>query len=176
MPEYQIPNIDGWMGPEELKWLFDRAGEMESIVEIGSWVGKSTHALLSGCKGTVWAVDHFLGSPAERGSTHALAVENPGEPFRRFKANVGHFENLKILEMDSIEASKKFERKSIDMVFIDGDHDFEAVKKDLMAWMPICKKLLCGHDASMGGVREALDACAVKKDGQVGDIWWSKIE
>ena len=64
---YQMPSpeIPGWMSAEELQWLFEQAGQHENIVEIGSWMGRSTHALLTGTKGKVIAVDTFQGSPAE---------------------------------------------------------------------------------------------------------------
>jgi hypothetical protein len=71
-------------------------------------------------------------------------------------ANVGHFPNLKVLKMDSTEAAKQFELKSVDFIFVDGDHDFQPFKKDLEAWVPICKKLICGHDLGEGGVTVAL--------------------
>ena len=55
--------ITGFMSEPELTQLYKWACECESIVEIGSWRGRSTHALLSGCKGKVYAVDHFGGNP-----------------------------------------------------------------------------------------------------------------
>jgi len=37
---YEPPNIAGWMGTVELQWLFEKAGQTQSIVEVGSWMGK----------------------------------------------------------------------------------------------------------------------------------------
>ena len=73
---YIIPNpaIDGWMDEKELNWLYTTALEMASVVEVGSWRGRSTSALLSGCKGPVFAVDTWKGSPDEINGTHADAV------------------------------------------------------------------------------------------------------
>ena len=50
-------NIKGWMSKEELQWLHNQSLKMNSIVEIGSWYGRSTHALVSGCNGNVYAID-----------------------------------------------------------------------------------------------------------------------
>ena len=158
--EYENPELDGFMTQQELEVLFQWAKRVESVVEVGSWVGRSTHALLSGCPGIVYAVDHFLGNTDERDGVHKLAKEvDVSEIFLR---NVGHFPNLKMLKMESTEAAKLFGDKSVDMVFIDGEHTREAVVGDLKAWMPKCRKTLCGHDAGMGGVVEALREMGLK--------------
>ena len=47
------------MYPAELEWLYKAAKRMKSIVEIGSWQGRSTYVLLSGCQGPVMAVDKW---------------------------------------------------------------------------------------------------------------------
>lgn len=146
-------DIDGWMGYEELQWLYNTAGCMETIVEIGSWKGRSTHALLSGCEGTVWAVDHFKGS---NGREFLLAEAKEKDIHKIFLGNVGHFKNLKVLKMNSLKASEQFEDGSVDMVFIDGDHAYEAVKADIKAWFPKARKLICGHDYPFRGVRKAV--------------------
>jgi hypothetical protein len=143
--DYILGNeIGGWMNGVELLWLFNTAKEMDSIVEIGSWKGRSTHALLSGCKGTVYAVDHFLGSKGERG--RIFAETRTRDVYKDFMANVGNFKNLKVLKMDSAEAVKQFEDKSVDMVFIDAGHTYEETLADIKRWLPKTKKIICGHD------------------------------
>jgi hypothetical protein len=144
--KYEMPNpvIEGWMSPDELSWIYDRACEMESIVEIGGWFGRSTHAMCLGCKGTVWSVDHFKGSPNELHSAHKPATER--DISVDFFKNVGHFKNLRQLRMYSVDAARLFEPKSVDMVFIDGCHIHEDALADLRAWYPIAKKIVCGHD------------------------------
>ena len=56
--------------------------------------------------------------------------------------------------MDSLDAAKTFKDKSVDMVFIDGGHEYEEVKADIEAWLPKTKKLICGHDHG-GGIERA---------------------
>jgi len=164
---YDAPDIQGWMSPNELNWLYERAKEMESVVEIGCWKGKSTHALLSGCPGPVFAVDHFQGNSDELKGQHAEATRHDiGEDFKR---NVGHFPNLVLMRMASIGASKFFKDKSINMVFIDGCHIKEEVKADIQAWMPVCRRLLCGHDFSV--IKEALTDMNLNFKTEVGTIW-----
>jgi len=162
-------DIEGFMGSESVYWLNQIAGNFESIVEIGSWKGRSTHALCSGCKGKVTAVDHFKGSDEP---AHAEAKN--GEIYNEFIKNVGHFENLDVLKMDSVEAAGKFADKSVDMVFIDGGHKYEEVTADIKAWLPKCKKFICGHDyASHEAVKKAVDDSLgrVDTDGNMWFLW-----
>jgi hypothetical protein len=45
------------------------------------------------------------------------------------------------------------------MVFIDGAHDYESVKRDILTWSARLRPggLLCGHDRNQPGVRRAID-------------------
>lgn len=100
-------DIQGWMNDEELQWLYTQARRMESVVEIGCWRGRSTHALLSGCPGIVNAVDHWKGSPDERaaGQPHHDAMSQ--DIYAQFMANVGQFPNLKVFRMESGDAAEQ---------------------------------------------------------------------
>jgi hypothetical protein len=171
---YPRNDIEGWMMQNELDWLYETARFMENVVEVGCWMGRSTHALLSGCGGTVYAVDHFKGSKSQvEGGAHAIAKTKDIRAI--FDANVGYFENLIVLQIDSREAAKLFRRKSVDMIFIDGDHDYEEVYADIVAWMPICRKLLCGHDLFEAGVPKALKELNLNYTKQEGSIWSVEI-
>jgi len=167
------PNYDndivGWIRPIELKWLYNTAKGMSSVVEVGSWKGRSTDALLAGCDGTVWAVDHFKGSKTERDDFHKEATEK--DISKIFLENVGHHKNLRLLKMDSLDAAKRFKDKSVDMVFIDGGHEYEEIKADIEAWLPKVKKLICGHDYG-GGIERA--ANELLGDVSVFELIWIK--
>lgn len=163
------PEIDGWMSQEELQWLFEKAQSVYSVVEIGCWKGRSTHALLSGCPGVVFAVDHFHGSPSEAG-LHKEAKN--GDLYEKFCKNLSGMRNLIVLRRDSLEAAKLFPPQSIDMVFIDGDHSYEAVKADFLAWSPVAKKILCGHDKLQDGVPRLLKEIKNKVHSGPGEIWY----
>jgi predicted O-methyltransferase YrrM len=163
--ESQIP---GWMDEKELGWLYETAKGVDSAVEIGSWRGRSTHAILSGCKGPVTAIDSW--------SNKAWVAQTypPMMAYREFMANVGHFENLTVMRMDSLQAVKAFEDKSVGMVFIDGDHTYKAFKADIEAWIPKAKKILCGHDYGVigcEGVKEVVDEMFEGKFNLCGSIW-----
>jgi predicted O-methyltransferase YrrM len=157
------------MSAEELQWLYTTAMGMGTIVEVGSWRGRSTHALLSGTDGHVYAVDTWKGSVNETGGAHSDALKH--NILAQFVNNLAGFKNLSVINLESIRAARCFDEKSIDMVFIDGCHLKEAVIEDLKAWMPVCKKLLCGHDFEMPEVKIALGTLEIEVENPVGRIW-----
>lgn len=122
-------DVDGWMRPLELNWLYQTARGMRSIVEIGSFKGRSTTALLDGCAGPVWSVDCFT-EPTEA----------------QLIATIGNRHNITLINGLSVEVSKRFKDKSVDMVFIDAGHTYDAAKSDIAAWLPKATKIICGHD------------------------------
>jgi hypothetical protein len=62
--------------------------------------------------------------------------------------------------MTSAEAVHYHLDKSLDFVFIDGDHTYEGVKEDIALWLPKTRYLLAGHDYDADderfGVRKAV--------------------
>lgn len=159
-------SIEGWMTEEELACLTGLAAACDSVTEIGSWKGRSTFALLSACKGPVYAVDHWKGSKDEVYGPHAEAVT--GDVFNQFMQNVGHFPNLKVRQKSSLDAIPLV--PNCDLVFIDGSHDYDSVAADIKAWRPKARKILCGHDYNWPGVKQAVDEL-VGEVRTVGSIW-----
>ena len=55
--------------------------------------------------------------------------------YKRVKFRFSDFEEkVKIMKMSSSEASKKYQDKSLDLIYVDADHSYEAVLDDLFYW------------------------------------------
>jgi len=62
---------------------------------------------------------------------------------------LGKYKNRSsVLRLESYEASKTFKDESIDFIYIDANHSYEACKKDIECWWPKLKKggIFAGHD------------------------------
>lgn len=175
MPEWLQAALDtpGWMDESELRWLHAQAAHARNAVEIGCWLGRSTIALASGCRGEVWTVDHFQGSPSEHETSHAEALTR--DLAAEAEARLGGYRNLTIMRLSSLAASRLFAPSTVDMVFIDGEHTRLAVLADLLAWRPKARRLVCGHDVGMDGVQEALAIYGLPFELGPGSIWYAEL-
>ncbi len=64
------------------------------------------------------------------------------------KNRLSKYPNSTIIRKWSLDAVKDFEDESLDFVFIDGDHRFEAVTNDIAQWSKKVRKggIVSGHD------------------------------
>jgi hypothetical protein len=149
IPGCPIPgtHIWGWMRIPELEWLAEQAAQMESVVEIGSLHGRSAFALLTACEGPVYCIDPW---DDERDLCYSS-----------FLGYCGHFPNLHAIS--GLSPAVAGQVPTVDMVFIDGDHEYDSVIADIDAWLPKARKLICGHDytwdrhSGYPGVKRAVD-------------------
>lgn len=142
--------IQGWMEDHDLCWLAEKASTHTRIVEVGCWKGRSTTVLADNTDGVVYAVDTWLGSEEHNPPVEGL--------YESFCANMkSYIANLKVIpvRMPSVDAARVLSSNVFDMVFIDGAHDYGSIKADILAWKPLCKGLLCGHDAGHGPIMQA---------------------
>ena len=58
----------------------------------------------------------------------------------------------------TVEAAKQFDDKSIDYVFIDAGHHYEAVLEDIKSWAPKVRSggIVAGHDINLPDVQKAV--------------------
>jgi predicted O-methyltransferase YrrM len=152
------------------KYCVSLIGNNSIFVEIGSWTGISTILFAKYFK-TVIAID-----PWEKTIDEISSQYNMEEVEKIFDLRIKEFSNIKKLKMKSKEASLLlFEDNSINIVYIDGSHKYDAVKEDIKLWYPKIKigGLLTGHDYSNKflGVKKAIDE-SIKNIKIFGETSW----
>ena len=179
--------IHGFMEKGELAALGELALGRHAVAEIGCWKGLSTKVLSACVDGTVYAVDHWQGTPGERGSFHKEAVKlGPKgllEVFRRnLSSEITAGRVVPVMAesgaaVDIVRAA--LEGRPLDMVFIDADHTYEAVKRDIQLWSPLIAPggLISGHDygEEWPGVKRAVDELLPKVKVAHRRVWYAAL-
>jgi predicted O-methyltransferase YrrM len=141
----RISRIPTHMTMDEREFLYKSARGLPSgsvIAEIGSYLGSSTCFLASGGRRRIsklYCIDTW--------ENDAMS-EGPRKTFDAFLQNTSMFKNvIAPLKGKSIEVVKLLDG-TIDLLFIDGDHSYEAVVTDLKTYLPKVKAggLLILHD------------------------------
>lgn len=119
------------------------------IGEVGGWTGATSiiaSHVTQPLNGSVYTIDWFKGS-AFVSFDHLAKKYNVLEYFR-MNIKDARADNVNILCMESGEAAKIVKDEFFDIFFIDADHLYESVKRDIELWVPKVKKggVICGHD------------------------------
>ena len=153
-------DIDGWFNHQAAyDYLLANMPQDGTFVELGAWLGKSSAYLCDKATGqNIVIVDSFKGTAEYIDSFYQLAKTQ--DIYKLFLENMGK-RKYKAIKATSKSASKKFKAESLDVVFIDLDHSYEAVKEDIMLWLPKVKKggYIAGDDyhEHWKGVIQAVD-------------------
>jgi predicted O-methyltransferase YrrM len=177
-----INTVEGFLkSPKQERWFFGAAKTAPKnavIVEIGSFKGRSTVSFGFGCVGTqkyIYAIDLFEGDGADYGQ---------GDFQNIFQANVsrcGLVNYVTPIKKHSLEVAASWD-KPIDILFIDGSHEYNDVKADFEAFYPHVKKngIIAFHDIKgkwEGVIKywgEVQAAGYLKEIGQVSSLGFGK--
>ena len=144
-------DIDGWLNDSEANHLFDISHSLPNdapvVVEIGSWVGKSavvtSHALSGKPGAKLYCVDPF-NADGDQTSIDLFKVHRAKHitTLRElWEANVSKYGVRELVEPlpGYSEERVKDWNKPIDFLYIDANHDYEAVVADYKNWSPFVK-------------------------------------
>src|SRR3989338_267412 len=131
--------VEGWLTDEEGETLYNLAKNCTGrgvIVEIGSLKGKSTIWLAKGSnagnKTKIYAIDPHNGSPEHQKVFEKI---NTLESFKKNIKNAKVEDIVYPIVKTSEEAAASFDH-SVELIFIDGNHEYDSVKKDFEIWFP----------------------------------------
>ena len=129
------------------------------MVEIGCFTGVSTETFLQFKPKKLYAIDIWGLNESytdcdwiESGRPNFSLIE---ESFRTMAKN---YDNVEIIKNFSKHASFGFRNKSVDLVYIDGEHTYNAVAEDIEHWLPKIKSggYIAGHDGWCNDVINAV--------------------
>lgn len=160
----------------------------KTLVEVGVWKGHSISYLANQNKGAqIYAVDLF--DKTYRYKKKHLKEQVP-YLYEIYNFNLNRFKvrnYIKDIQGYSWECSNQFKDSSIDFVYIDADHRYESVKKDLNAWFKKIKPrgIFSGHDyepyegQNHPGVKRAVDEFAIENNLTLktyeGCVWYFEL-
>ena len=167
-------DLQGWGSSEPIFQTLIERLRPRLIVEVGSWKGASAIHMAGLCKRLglqteIVCVDTWLGNWQHWnrqngvGSKVDLRIQN-GFPmlYFQFLSNViarGYTNIITPLPLTGVAAAKLFEQNKLspDLIYIDGDHEYEAVNADIRAWVPLLSNegVILGDDYDWPGVQRA---------------------
>jgi hypothetical protein len=156
------------------------------FVELGAWKGKSTAFIVTeivnrGSKCKFYTVDTFAGVThgTDEGEVKAYTHYDLGTICAEYDRNTWHLKPYyTTIVSESHLATTWFEDRSVDAIFIDAGHSYEAVMKDLRAWHPKMKKggIMAGHDyKSFAGVKKAVNEFFPSIDKVENNCWFVRV-
>lgn len=121
-----------------------------SSCEVGCFTGESTSVFGNQAKKRNeihYAIDWFKGTPTSSLTHHLYGYDI----FLIFILNLrklGLTDAVNTLHMTSEEAANILKDNLFNIIFIDGDHRYKGIKRDIELFYPKLKKggILCGHD------------------------------
>lgn len=159
---------NGWYFSYSKFYDFIAEQNFDTLVEVGVWKGHSISYLAKTNPGkSIYAVDSF--------------DESYQEQYNNTLTSTNTRELIEDIQGYSWECADKFEDSGVDFVFIDADHSYDAVVKDINAWYPKVRAggILAGHDYYPGtfeGVVKAVNEFTQSKGYELnierGTVWW----
>lgn len=147
------------------------------FVEIGSWEGESAVFMAERIKSSgkpikFYTIDIF--EPYYHSASKNIVCAD----YKLFLRNIEPLKSyINSIRGYSASCASQFLDKSIDFLFIDGDHSYQQVKMDILTWLPKIKDegVIAGHDYDWNypGVVKAVDEIFEHK--VIKDISWIGI-
>lgn len=142
-------------------------------VEVGVCLAHTTEAFAKGIKNLkkLYAIDNYPTFVDWDGSDWNQDRQNLMKKAAQEKL-IPYKNKVEFLHVSSEEFVKTLKDESLDFVFIDGDHSFEAALKDFQNYYPKLKKggIFAGHDIQLYSVRNALSYFLKERSNEVTGI------
>jgi predicted O-methyltransferase YrrM len=172
---FTVDSIPGWFDFQDLyqsRVTEAHSEEPSTFIEIGTCFGRSACFMgdtikRSGKPIKFHTIDPFDESKLDESVSNHLVytrecLKKPNISMealaRLFIRSCGMDDYVNVIKGRSADVASTFYNDSVDFIFIDGSHDYEDVKADIVAWWHKLKALrvLAGHDFALSGVNRAV--------------------
>lgn len=168
-------NLQGWNSNHSIFETLIKKTNPQTIIEIGTWKGASAINMAKICKGLeldtkIYCVDTWLGSVefwndlSETPERDLMLKNGYPQIYYQFLSNIIHHNLQDVIipvPNTSANAAKILSYHNIkaDLIYIDASHEYEDVKADIKAYLPLLNKggVMFGDDYGWPGVRKAVD-------------------
>jgi hypothetical protein len=144
------------------------------MLEIGSYKGESAFMFASlGIFTEIHCIDPYEGIE----ESNDIFNENWENVKNEFKTNTRYFDNITLHQEFSYDIADRFEDDYFDFTYIDGNHEYEEVKKDIELYLPKTRQIIGGHDYQVQwpGVMRAVNEIFGTPDKTYPDGSWVKL-
>lgn len=148
----KVKDIEGLLVPGQERAFMSLASCLKNgstIVEIGSFKGKSTAclALGSGDQTKIYAIDTFSGNNIDFSEGVQFVGSGYLDEFKQNLKGAGVLDKVEVLQGYSNKIGRRWSKK-IDFLFIDGSHIYKDVKSDFELFYPWVKPggIVAFHD------------------------------
>ena len=184
-PEFN--EVPGYFSYNDLyDYVADNVTSNSTLVEVGTWLGKSANYLISKVKElkkevNFITVDTFKGTEDEELHQNIVGAFN-GDVFYEFIDNTvlsNNYGSFNIIKDTSHNAANQFSNDSIDYIMLDAGHSYEDVTNDIKIWYNKIKPggIISGDDyggSYFPGVTKAADEYFYKQFNRGFRSWYRK--
>ena len=162
--------IFGWFDNNSKEWYKNHTTNIKNgiIVEIGVFGGASLMSVADICKennSQLYGIDPWELIQAPNGEKlHPQTLQQRQNNLKGHRLKLEkiieelNYSHITLIQDFSKHAAKNFKDNTIDLVYIDGSHDYKSVTDDLKSWFPKIKKtgILGGDDWKWDQVQKAV--------------------
>lgn len=154
-----VPMSIEWTGKSNRKYFLEyliNNYNISTMAEIGVRDGRTTFYLLDKCPNlTIYGID--------------LSIK------KFYTSDIESRFNKRLIPIEGNSSIVYKQIPQVDLVFIDADHSYQGVSKDITVYKTKVKKggILCGHDIDYPGVNKAVNEMIRSYDVGPNNVWFT---